>query len=103
MKNTKDWFLMQNGSTWGNFMRKAKTQAELRLTKQTEDKNKLFKAQEKQGLYWLITQGRWYKVDRWQKTATELSFCFVLFAKENTLSLLHPPLFPHLNPCQLMF
>ena len=45
-------------------MRKAKTQAELRLTKQTEDKNKLFKAQEKQGLYWLITQGRWYKVER---------------------------------------
>lgn len=45
-------------------MKKAKTQAELRLTKQTENKNKFFKAQEKQGRYWPTTWGMWYKVDR---------------------------------------
>lgn len=45
-------------------MRKAKTQTELRLTKQTTDKNKFFKAQEKQGGYWPTTGKRWYKVSR---------------------------------------
>lgn len=49
MKKMKNWFLKKSGSTRGNFTRKAKTQAELRLTKQTKEKNKFFKAQEKQG------------------------------------------------------
>lgn len=48
----KDWFLKQSGLTCQNFMRKAKTQTELRLTEQTKDKSKFFKAQEKWGMYW---------------------------------------------------
>lgn len=45
-------------------MRKSKTQAELRLTKQTKDKNKFFKAQEKQGRHWPTAWRRWNKVNK---------------------------------------